>query len=215
MPSFRNIAGQRLGRLSVIDFEKRNGKTYWKCRCDCGKTTSVISGALTRSNKPTRSCGCLAIEKAKETKSNLKHGHATGGKRSKLLRTWDGIMRRCYATQSKSYKHYGGRGILVDPRWHDFATFVADMGEPPSPRHSVDRIDNNRWYGPDNCRWATQVEQTRNSRQCRMVEIGGVSKPISVWAEEAGLPYSTVYGRIAKLGWPPDRACQINGSVEV
>lgn len=209
MPSFNDLAGQKLGRLTVLRRVANKSPAHWVCLCDCGGASIVSSRSLTRTEKPTRSCGCIARETAASVASaRVKHGHATGGKRSKLLRTWDGMMRRCYKPNAKAYEHYGGRGIAVCQRWHSFSAFAEDMGEPPSAKHSIDRIDNDKGYEPGNCRWASQAEQATNSRRNVMVTMGGQTKALSVWCSELGINYHTAHSRIVRMGWAPERALQ-------
>ena len=155
-----DLAGQRFGRLVV---SRRAGTTahrrsLWECRCDCGNTRLVPADNLKREN--TRSCGCLRKEVAKEL--NTVHG----GTRSREFNTWKGMQRRCYLQSAAGFKNYGGRGIAVCDRWlHSFENFLADMGCKPSPKHSIDRINNDGNYEPGNCRWATAKEQRQNRRR--------------------------------------------------
>ncbi len=111
---------------------------------------------------------------------------------------WKGITKRCYNPKCAQYDDYGGRGIGMCDRWQGpagFTNFLSDMGPRPSPKHSIDRIDNNKGYGPENCRWATRSEQARNKRNNRMFTINGKTQTISAWCEELNLKYHTVYGR--------------------
>ena len=122
-------------------------------------------------------------------KKTLQAGHP-------LAAIWRGMMSRCHSETSPKYKNYGGRGISVCERWHRFEWFVKDMGPRPSPQHSIDRIDNDDDYFPENCRWALPKEQCRNTRRNRNLTIGYVTKSVSAWSEEAGTVRSTIYQRL-------------------
>jgi hypothetical protein len=119
------------------------------------------------------------------------------------FRSWAGMMTRCTNERTSAYKDYGGRGIKVCTRWHDFTNFLADMGVRPEGT-SLDRIDNNGNYEPSNCRWATRREQNNNSRHNIVVTVGGESKTVKQWARALGLPYPTLLWRV-NHGWPIER----------
>lgn len=163
MPQPIDLTGQRFGRLVAIEVAGRGKYRLWKCRCDCGKST-VVDGASLRTGN-TRSCGCLMLS------VNTQHGHAGNGRMSSTYKTWVSIRERCRNTRSKHYQKYGGRGIKVCDRWQTFDNFLADMGERPSDKSSIDRINNNGNYEPGNCRWATPKEQARNTRATKLTEL--------------------------------------------
>lgn len=112
------------------------------------------------------------------------------------------MRRRCTDTTNNRYKQYGGRGIKICERWNDFYAFLSDMGPRPSPRHSIERNDNNGNYEPNNCRWATMKEQCRNRTTSRIVEFRGYSMSLAEAADIAGLPYTVVRARFYRLKWP-------------
>jgi hypothetical protein len=107
-------------------------------------------------------------------------------------RNWAGMKSRCYNTRSPGYDLYGGRGIEVCVRWHEFINFFADMGQRPTPGHSIDRIDGSKGYSPSNCRWATDAEQARNTTRNVKATIDGVTKTLSEWARYAQLDNTTI-----------------------
>jgi hypothetical protein len=110
------------------------------------------------------------------------------------------MRQRCANPRDKAWPNYGGRGITVDPRWDSFAVFIADLGPSPSPKHSLERVDNNLGYGPTNCVWATRTVQNRNSRHNRLLTIGGKTRTVAEWAETTGTPRSVIYNRLWR-GW--------------
>lgn len=175
-----------------------HGDTLLKCLCDCGVAKAVIWSCLNSGS--TRSCGCLHREIIKAVKTT----HGMG--RSPEYKVWAGMKLRCGNPRDAGYMNYGGRGVVVCDRWiNSFENFFADMGPRPTPKHSIERIDNNGNYCPENCRWATRIEQARNKRRTIMLSYLGESKPLRVWCDELGIRPTTVARRI-KLGWPAERA---------
>jgi hypothetical protein len=165
MPLLKDLTGQHFGRLIVLGISHRQRRSlriviiHWRCRCTCGAETSVSTSDLRSGN--TQSCGCLKLETA--GKQSITHGHTSGGW-SITFRAWSEMKTRCYNTKTKSFKHYGGRGIKVCNRWRNsFENFLADMGKKPVGL-TLDRINNEGNYTPSNCRWATYSEQNKNRR---------------------------------------------------
>jgi len=123
--------------------------------------------------------------------------------------TWGSIKSRCYNKNNKSYQSYGARGITVCDRWlgkDGFKNFMDDMGVKPTPNHTLDRIDNNKGYTPDNCRWATYTDQLNNRRNSRLIEYMGKTQTLAEWSLETGIGWHTLRQRIDRLGWSIERA---------
>lgn len=196
-----DLSGQTFGKLRVVSRVKIGGRAKWLCVCEC-KTTRIVEAANLVSGN-TRSCGCGHREMMlKRNKAMTKHG--LNG--TPEYQAWLHMKQRCYSKNFPGYDRYGGRGIVVCDRWvNDPAAFVQDMGPRPSPGHSIDRIDNDGPYAPDNCRWATRTEQARNTRLTTMLEYKGERKPLNTWAEMHGLSFTTVRSRLAS-GWDVERA---------
>ena len=154
--------GQVFARLQVLSdtpAKTVGGRRHWECMCVCG-TVAIVAGAHLN-NGNTRSCGCLCKEMTKKTVT--KHGKS----KDRAYTSWAGMLYRCGNDSCTKYYRYGGRGISVCDRWYKFENFYADMGDPP-PGLSIDRIDNDLGYYPENCRWATQETQTQDSSRSKI-----------------------------------------------
>jgi len=196
----KNYTGQRFGRLvcvkpvyKILASGKKRGA--WECLCDCSNITYVETRVL----KTTVSCGCYKTDIIKQRLTT----HGQSKKRS--YRIWTLMMNRCFNPKNASWRYYGGRGITVCDRWQSYENFAEDMEEPPSKQHSIDRKNSDGNYGPDNCQWATPMEQVRGRRNTAMITIDGVSRPLIEWCKIAGTKYVTAFGRLRK-GWPPKEA---------
>jgi hypothetical protein len=156
-----DLTSQRFGRLLVIRKvkAKSHASSYWECICDCG-TVKIISGAKMRRGVQI-SCGCYRKQRRGITAVNYKHGYAHPCERT--YKTWKEMRQRCYNPRKSNYRYYGKKGIRVCDRWKDFCCFVADMGERPLSK-TLDRINPDGDYTPDNCRWATPLEQASTNR---------------------------------------------------
>lgn len=167
MPKLIDLSGRRFGRIVVLreDGRDKHNKPLWMCLCDCGKERTVLGNSLSR-NK-TKSCGCLQSEVV--TNMSTKHGHAKRGHETTEHIIWSLMIQRCTNPSSTNYKYWGGRGINVCERWlHSFEAFYADMGERPSKKYSLDRIENDGNYEPSNCKWSTRTEQRMNQRRTKI-----------------------------------------------
>lgn len=195
---FKNLTNERHGRLVILRFAgviKPNAR--WNCVCDCGNPAWGILGYhLTRD--ATLSCGCIQ----KEFVGGLRRTH--GKSQTPEYRVYLWMLERCYRPTATGYKDYGARGITVCDRWIDnngFLNFLADMGEKPTPKHSIERIDTNGNYCPENCKWATRKEQARNTRRTVRITYDGRTQSLADWADEYGLPYGILYARLSRLRW--------------
>ena len=168
-----DIAGQRFGRWTVLEFAEsdKHRNSRWLCQCDCG-SRAVVHGTNLLSGHST-SCGCYQKSLCVTHPMSRKHGETLNGCESKEYRAWAGMKKRCYNAKNIRYEHYGGRGIKVCDRWlHSFENFLADVGRAPedSCKWSIDRIDNDGDYDRGNVRWATAKEQANNRSSCKKKE---------------------------------------------
>lgn len=202
-----DMAGQRYGRVLVLEFSHRDKKlrqTKWKCLCDCGKVV-ILNGKTLRSGK-SKSCGCYRSDLKRELayklgKRNITHGCT---KTSEYL-VWINMHNRCYKEKDCSYKYYGAKGVIVCDRWKEFTNFLEDMGNKPDSNYTLDRINPYGNYTPDNCRWVTKKDQQRNRREHKLLTHNGKTQCISIWAEEVGLTTNCLWRRIDN-GWSVEKA---------
>lgn len=173
--------------------------SYWGIHCACGVKKIIRSDHVKR----LKSCGC----KTSGLISDKKKTH--GGSKSALYKVWRGMLERCSNPKKSNYHRYGGRGIRVCKRWLNFAAFIEDMGERPAGM-SVERIDNNGWYSPENCKWATSTEQANNTRSTVFLDIDGETKSVSQWSVISGISSKTIASRLRR-NWPAKYAvwCEI------
>jgi hypothetical protein len=191
--------GEVFGRLVVTGEDDSHhhpgGKVSHKVRvrCACGEVRSVYERSL-RSGV-TKSCGCLQRDKAREGKHALKHGFSS----TSTYHTWNAMIGRCLKPTHRAFKHYGGRGIRVCDRWKTFLNFLADMGERPKGL-TLDRVDNDGHYQPENCRWTTQFVQCSNQRKTRLVVVDGEDVCLREAARRVGVSHSAISERAKRKG---------------
>lgn len=197
----RNLIGRKFGRLSPIKYVGKNkhNKPLWLCKCDCGNEKTIVENNI--KNGHTKSCGCLQKEIA--IQNNLKHGHTSSGERSRTYVTWDAMIQRCTNLNHPQYQDYGGRNppITVCNRWNikeggSFENFLKDMGEKPTNRHQIDRIDNNKGYYKLNCRWALSKENNRNRRNTNKLMFNKKSQYLMDLADEFQIDRATLWSRV-------------------
>ncbi len=203
MSKLIDLTGKTFGRLTVIRKIDNNkwGCSRWLCKCDCKKEVVVRGDSL--KNGDTRSCGCLRAEIARQR--SIKHGHRKNKKTTATYESWSHVIQRCTNHNNKRYKDYGGRGITICEEWSEFPNFLRDMGERPSKNYSIHRINNDKGYYKENCRWATRKEQARNRRNNHLISCFGKIQCIAAWAEETKLPKYIIAERL-KRGWSTERA---------
>lgn len=191
---FIDLSGKKFGKLTAIDIAGQNkARQYlWNCKCECGGFSVVIGSNLIRNN--TKACGCVRlVDLADRTR---KHGMG----KSRIFKIWAGMRKRCLNPNCIAYNDYGGRGIKICKDWDSFETFYNDMNIGYSDSLSLDRINTNGDYSPQNCRWSTMKQQNNNRRNNRVVVCDGISKTLAQWAEVSGIKQNTISNRI-KVGW--------------
>ena len=195
----QDLIGMRFGKLTVIARGQnlKNGKAAWICQCDCGKVKEKPVDGYTLKSGRVRSCGCMYFESNKER--NKIHGDTN----KRLYRIWQCMKRRCEYSKGSTFSNYGGRGIKVCDEWKDYQTFKEwALNNGYAENLTIDRIDNNKGYEPNNCRWATYKEQERNRRNNIYVTIDGNTRSLAEWAEITGIGRETLAWRL-KHGWKP------------
>lgn len=201
-----DLTGKRFGRLTVIRqdgyhyYPNSKKKTKWLCKCDCGNTISVIGSDL--NNGHTQSCGCLR----KEITGSKYRTHGDSGK-SRLYRIWSAMKSRCNNASMAPYKYYGARGIKICDEWDkSYETFKEwALSHGYSDDLSIDRIDVDGNYTPENCRWATTKEQSVNTRKTRYIDYDNRTLSLKEWSDIFHIPYSCLLYRL-DTGWDVERA---------
>lgn len=184
----QNLAGKKFGKLTVISKSHSDNGVYWNCKCECGKYACCKTGHL--NSGQTISCGCQQAESRNRFfKEKYKHGMVL----HPLFTVWQDMNRRCTSKDRSDYRNYGGRGITVCERWkNNFAHFYEDMGECPKGM-TLERIDTNKGYFKENCKWATRAEQNRNSRFSKWWHIKGkVFESAKLAGDYYGVSHSTI-----------------------
>lgn len=201
----KDLHNQRFGRLLVSRrvgrIIKANGSPVilWACVCDCGTEVEVLSSYLLGNKR--RSCGCLQREKRAE-------GRVTHGKSgTKTHGVWAGMLSRCRNPNNQAFANYGGRGIGICDRWLEFENFLADMGEAPDGK-TIERVDNDGDYCPENCIWATREEQSRNRRSTIWITANGETLNATEWSRKLGGADMLVARRL-RDGWDPQDAVAV------
>lgn len=211
-----DLTGMRFGKLTVLEIcgKSSDGRITWLCKCDCGNE-KVIRGHDLK-NGSSKSCGCVRS-------GGRNGGHKKSGKLSsannytrqndRLYRVWASIVQRCENKNSPRYADYGGRGIKMCDAWrNDFEQFkswaINNGYDETAPRGfcTIDRVDNDGDYCPENCRWVTMKEQCNNKRNNRVLTCDGETHTLQEWAEQIGMQDFVLRDRIFKLGWSVEEA---------
>lgn len=197
-----DLTGLRFGKWLVIEKAKSKvgyeHQQFWLCRCDCGVEQIRKGGQLRYAEKKGANQCCAKC-------SGTKHGEF---RKSEYI-AWNAMIDRCSRAKHPWFHRYGGRGISVCERWMIYDNFLADMGRKPTPKHSIDRINNDGNYEPSNCEWVTQTTQLRNTSVNRIIEFNGKSQCLKDWSEETGISSSAIKMRIDVQGWSIEDALTI------
>lgn len=200
-----DLVGRRFGRLLVVSRHgtDENRSATWLCKCDCGETVVKRTSSLNAGY--ARSCGCLhnELSAARTIERNITHGAS----HTRLYRIWADMKKRCNNSSHWAFAYYGGKGIKVCSEWGDFVPFqkwAIENGY--SDALTIDRIDNDGDYSPDNCCWSTRKEQANNKTSNVRYDLDGENYTIAQLSEKSGIPYQTLYARIRNRGWNVCRA---------
>lgn len=196
------MVGRKFGKWAVLkEVPKRLNKRAFLCQCVCG-SEHVVMGDNLRAGGSTQCRSCSSKIKGKKYGTHRRTG-------TPLYHVWRSVKLRCRTPSFTGFKNYGGRGIDVCDRWFEsFESFLEDMGEPPTPKHQLDRIDNDGNYEPENCRWVLPAVQQNNRRNNRILEHNGQRKTLTQWAVCLGVGVSTLHWRWS-AGWPADKILSV------
>lgn len=197
-----DLTGKRFGKLVAVKsyYDQKKKITFWECECDCGNICNVRANRLIHGR--TKSCGCLRKD------SNIKNKTTHGMTKTRIYDIWSGMKKRCYNPTNNNYLYYGKRGIGVCEEWkgsfESFYDWAINNGY--QENLSLDRIDNDKNYCPENCRWASIKEQNNNRGVSINITYNGKTQNLSEWCKELKLSYITVYQRITKYGYTFEEA---------
>ena len=194
--------GDKICMLTIIDYAEDyiapSGGVHkvFMCRCDCGKIVKVLKEYITSGRQ--KSCGCL-----RKKNGVKKHGMI----KTRLYHIWGNMVNRCTNENNPAYHNYGGRGIFVCEEWKDFSNFMKWACENGyNETLTIDRINNDDGYYPDNCRWADIITQANNKRSNVYIEYDGQTYTMMEWSKIIGIPYKTLHNRITSNKWRIERA---------
>lgn len=205
----QDLAGQRFGRLTAIEpsgRDKNSRAVIWKCKCDCGSVQYARSSSLNAGE--VRSCGCLQRDVVAEL--NTTHGLSGGrDQTNRLYRIWRNMKQRCTNPNATKYELYGGRGIKVCDGWQEYEPFhewATSNGYDDAL--TLERVDRDGHYEPNNCTWVSYKAQARNTVQNNLLTYKGKTMPLIEWVEKTGIKYSTLRSRVFVYGWSVERAIE-------
>lgn len=211
MGKVKHLTNQKFGRLLVVKYygKAKDGHTVWVCKCDCGNIINVPSNSLTSGN--TKSCGCLHNEFLKNKKGNKCNFYKHGKANTRLFNIFNSMKQRCLNNLDKNYKLYGGKGVKICREWLDkeegfinFYNWAIQNGY--NENLTIDRIDVNGDYEPNNCRWVTMKIQANNRRNNHLVTYNGETHTISEWSEITNINKTTLAKRLNVYKWSVEKA---------
>ena len=208
MSKLIDLTGEVFGRLTVIERmpavkTTKGQRTRWLCECSCGN--EIIVDAYSLRSGHTKSCGCWRSEMA--TEAAIKRSKTHGQSKTRLFKVWSSMKSRCYFQNSPFFAIYGGRGIVVCEEWRNSFEVFRDWAlangydeNAPFGKCTIERIDVNKNYCPENCKWVTMKEQDNNKRNTKFLTLNGRTQSAAMWADEYGIKRTTLYERL-KRGW--------------
>lgn len=194
MDKINDLTGQKFGRLEVLEYSRANNGAVWKCKCDCGNIVEVKATSLRSGH--SKSCGCYNRDRY------TKHGMS----RTYLYRRYNSIKRRCSGKDEEHNAYYSEKGIMMCDEWKNSFQAFYDwaMSNGYKPELSIDRIDGSKGYSPENCRWVDMKTQANNRSTNHKITFNGRTLGMKQWAEELGIPRTTLYNRL-KRGWSVEK----------
>lgn len=200
-----DLTGRKFGKLTIISrAENKHNNPAWLCKCECG-TLRVVAGCSLKNGR-TNSCGCYQKEQVKKL---LKiHGQAKKGNHTRLYKIYHGIKARCFRTSNHGFENYGGKGITICDEWkNSFQNFYDwAMANGYTDNLTIDRIDSNGNYCPENCRWVTYKVQNNNTSRNHLITYNGKTQTLAQWAAETGIKYDTLRARLDRSHWDIEKA---------
>jgi hypothetical protein len=190
-----DLIGEVFGRLIVLARDGTIGtSSTWVCRCECGTEKVIRRNHLVTSH--TTSCGCAKRELNAAQITAIRTTH--GASKTRAYKAWVNMKQRCMNPKNSRYASYGGRGITIDSSWMNFDQFLADMGNPPSDRHTIERQENNGNYCPSNCSWIPMPDQASNKRTNVKLTLNERTQTVNQWARELRIPHQTIRARLLR-----------------